>query len=672
MKIKIFEVLAIAALLPCLFIAGTAGATGSTNVINSADEASLRAAIRIGGWVGFNVSGTITITNTICITNNVFLDGRDVAMTISGGNAVRLFYVAPGATFGVTNLTLANGSCILVTNTTGTNADGGAIYNNGGAVTLVDCTLTNNSAQALINFGTARGGAVFNNGGSVALCQSTIVNSLALGGGPNCPAPGPTNYDGPQTTITDTGLGGAIYNASGAVTITGCNINNSVCESVIESGMGNYGTGLAMGGAVFQASGSLLIANSIFKTNQVVGGASFGDGTGTGSPAYGGALAVTEGSLSIDHCVFGMNQAIGGVAGDGNVIPAGSGGVACGGAIFCSAESASTDSSYFGNRAIAGSGDYAAASGGGGGIYNAGNLELDGCSIYSNDAQGGAGMPFNEGFSSTGGDGQGGGVFNTAQLVITNCTIALNSCTAGSGSSPFFGLPGGANGNALGGGAYNAGGTLFMMNVTVASNNCVAQGDNPTNGLTAGIQVANSGTLSLLNSILAYSGTNSNAYGTITDDGYNICSDGSATLSSGTSFNSLDPQLAPLADYGGPTLCMALLPASPAIDHGDPADFPTTDQRGYFRPAGAGPDIGAYESSSFPLVIPTLAITGTASNVLVSFTAAMPTAYYLQASTNLLIWTNVGTNGPFASTTNVTVSVNQQGLNPCYFRLRMQ
>ena len=118
---------------------------GLTNVINSADEASLRAAIQIGGWVGFSVSGTITITNAICITNNVFLDGRNVAVTIDGGNAVRLFYVAPGVTLGVTNLTLADGCRIIITNFPGTNADGGAIYDDGGTVTLVGCTLTNNS-----------------------------------------------------------------------------------------------------------------------------------------------------------------------------------------------------------------------------------------------------------------------------------------------------------------------------------------------------------------------------------------------------------------------------------------------------------------------------------------------------------------------------------------------
>ena len=42
---------------------------------------------------------------------------------------------------------------------------------------------------------------------------------------------------------------------------------------------------------------------------------------------------------------------------------------------------------------------------------------------------------------------------------------------------------------------------------------------------------------------------------------------------------------------------MALLAGSPAIDAGDPASFPSTDQRGYHRPSGPAPDIGAFEYS---------------------------------------------------------------------------
>ena len=62
----------------------------------------------------------------------------------------------------------------------------------------------------------------------------------------------------------------------------------------------------------------------------------------------------------------------------------------------------------------------------------------------------------------------------------------------------------------------------------------------------------------------------------------------------GDLFN-MNPLLGPLRDNGGPTPTQALLPGSPAIDHGDDAGCPTADQRGVPRPRGAACDIGAYE-----------------------------------------------------------------------------
>jgi VCBS repeat-containing protein len=55
------------------------------------------------------------------------------------------------------------------------------------------------------------------------------------------------------------------------------------------------------------------------------------------------------------------------------------------------------------------------------------------------------------------------------------------------------------------------------------------------------------------------------------------------------------PALGPLTDNHGPTPTMALAAGSPAIDAGDPAACPATDQRGIARPQGAGCDIGAFE-----------------------------------------------------------------------------
>src|SRR5262249_40378690 len=68
----------------------------------------------------------------------------------------------------------------------------------------------------------------------------------------------------------------------------------------------------------------------------------------------------------------------------------------------------------------------------------------------------------------------------------------------------------------------------------------------------------------------------------------------------------LDPLLAPLGNYGGPTLTMALLPGSPAIDAGNNGLIPagvTTDQRGLARVVNGTVDIGAFESSGFTIAV---------------------------------------------------------------------
>jgi hypothetical protein len=102
------------------------------------------------------------------------------------------------------------------------------------------------------------------------------------------------------------------------------------------------------------------------------------------------------------------------------------------------------------------------------------------------------------------------------------------------------------------------------------------------------------------------------AIGAVTSLGHNLvgATDGSSgwvgSDLTGSAAAPLNPLLAPLGNYGGPTQTMPLLPGSPALDAGDNALLPaghTTDQRGLPRAVGGAVDIGAFESQGFTVTL---------------------------------------------------------------------
>lgn len=622
---------------------------GSANAVNLCNETSLRAAIATGGWVSLHCSGTFTLTNTITISNNVILDATGVNATISGGNLIRIFNVTSNGSLTATNLTLANGS---VTNVGTVDCDGGAIYNDAGTVNLVGCALTSNTVHNYFSAGSgypAHGGVIFNNGGAVRLINSIMSGNTAIGGVSGA-------------TGAAQGYGGAIYTTNGTLNIFGSSISNNQAASF---------AGGVYGGAIYQASGICIISNTTFTTNLAYGGSA---STGNVIPAYGGALAVIAGTAVIDHCVFGGNVVRAGV----QVSFAGSG---FGGAIYSSSTMTLKNSTLCNNQSLPGNVSKITAQGTGGAIHNSGSLTLDSCCIFSNYVIGSAGT-FSQGVYSIAGNGLGGGIFNAAQLNATNCTIALNTAESGHG----YQNPGGGtvktNGNALGAGLFNSvNATSVLVNVTIASNCCqptflVGQSSlTPIPGFSAGDQLANSnGIVRIHNSLLAYAGTNGNTFGSITDDGFNISSDGSASFSNGSSYNFTDPKLGPLADNGGPTLTMSPLAISPAIDFGDSSGAPNCDQRGRFRPFGDGVDMGAVEYGSTNQANAPLNFTlgGSAPNLILNFTASPPFIYHLQSSTNLTSWQDVESIGAFSSPSNITRTISPAGIARKFFRVWYQ
>jgi hypothetical protein len=262
------------------------------------------------------------------------------------------------------------------------------------------------------------------------------------------------------------------------------------------------------------------------------------------------------------------------------------------------------------------------------------------------------------GFPASGGwGGLGGGLYSESLLLLTNCTLVGNSCGNG-GLGGFFFIVGNPFGRADGGpGGYGGGLCTSATNQAVAActivNNAAGLGgpgelggERGPDGQGGGVCSASDGARGgFLNTIVARNtGQAPDVSGVFHSLGYNLIgvTNGSSGFASpgdmnGSSVSPIDPKLAPLADNGGPTLTIALLSDSPAINAGATLGAPATDQRGIARPQGSGVDIGAYE---FQFTRPQI------SNAkLQSFSSfwlraqGLPNqTYTVQASTNLPNW----------------------------------
>ena len=167
-------------------------------------------------------------------------------------------------------------------------------------------------------------------------------------------------------------------------------------------------------------------------------------------------------------------------------------------------------------------------------------------------------------------------MFNAGTATLTNSTVSGNTAAGngGYGSGHGYGY-GSGSGGGISGSGFTVGNTIIAGNVTFITGNVPA--DAP------------------------------DVAGSVTSPGNNLIgiTDGSTGWTdadlTGTSADPLDPGLGGLADNGGPTQTMALLPGSPAIDAGTAtgARAPTSAASG---DVGAV-DIGAFESSGFTIAV---------------------------------------------------------------------
>jgi hypothetical protein len=208
---------------------------------------------------------------------------------------------------------------------------------------------------------------------------------------------------------------------------------------------------------------------------------------------------------------------------------------------------------------------------GGGGFYTGRNTVIVTHSTISGNSAGSFGGGFDSNYGTvslidstvTGNSagppngGSGGGIYSRGALTVNNSTISGNTSIIGSG----FEL------NAYSGTVTNS----------IVSGNSNQQFQSTGQGRTPTLTIS----YSLIN-------------------GSYFVGDGT-TLSTSHLITGQDPKLGPLANNGGPTQTLALLPGSPAIDAGDNSTCETTDQRGVARPydgdknGSAICDMGAFE-----------------------------------------------------------------------------
>jgi hypothetical protein len=208
----------------------------------------------------------------------------------------------------------------------------------------------------------------------------------------------------------------------------------------------------------------------------------------------------------------------------------------------------------------------------------------------------------------------GGACISDNTTTVSNCTISGNQAI-GPSSGGF--MSGSGGGIMLIGGAFGETPTVDTLVIVEDSTIC----DNTAEVLGGGIAVGRySGSmgveLQLRNTVVAENYESDGAVlgncveeapAIISSSDYNLTDDSSCNTIAANDLVVADAMLTPLVHSGGPTATHLPVAGSPAIDSGDDANCPATDQRGHERPwDGDGDDIahcdrGAVEVGTYVL-----------------------------------------------------------------------
>jgi hypothetical protein len=222
----------------------------------SCTEAALRAAVTAGGVVTFACGAApamITVTSELPVGKDTTIDGGGT-ITLSGGGKSRILHITsawnvPTPLLTVQNLTFTGGFTSDVMNTMSTKMGGGAIFEDGGSLTVINCTFTHN--QCATTGQDVSGGAINGQGvGTLIIVGSTFTgNTGSNGGAVGTQDENVTVVNSSFTNNAATGTDGNPGNGGngGGLTYDGAHISLTLCGDTFTGNKAN-----AAGGAVFR------------------------------------------------------------------------------------------------------------------------------------------------------------------------------------------------------------------------------------------------------------------------------------------------------------------------------------------------------------------------------------------------------------------------------------
>jgi hypothetical protein len=234
-----------------------------TTVVGDGSAASctaqaFAAAVAKGGIVTFDCGSspvTVTVSSEVPVSKDTTIDGGGL-VTLSGGKKSRILHIMSAWNVAtplltVQNLTFVDGFTSDVQNTTSTREGGGAIFEDGGSLTVIDCTFTGNRCAS--SGEDVSGGAINGQGvGTLIVEGSTFANnSGSNGGGVGTQDENVTVVNSTFSNNSATGTDGNPGNGGdgGGLTYDGSKISLTLCGDKFVNNHAN-----AAGGAVFRVA----------------------------------------------------------------------------------------------------------------------------------------------------------------------------------------------------------------------------------------------------------------------------------------------------------------------------------------------------------------------------------------------------------------------------------